>query len=40
MQELVRGVITAYWSLVEARTQLWAREQQVEQAKAALGQEA
>ncbi len=39
MQELVRGVITAYWSLVEARTQLWAREQQVEQAKAAFDRE-
>lgn len=36
MQDLIRGVITAYWSLVEARTQLWAREQQVEQAKAAF----
>jgi len=36
MQELVRGVISAYWSLVEARTQLWAREKQVEQAKAAF----
>ncbi len=36
MQELIRGVITAYWSLVEARTQLWAREKQVEQAKAAF----
>jgi len=30
MQELVRGVITAYWSLVQARTELWAREKQVE----------
>lgn len=36
IQELVQGVITAYWSLVEARTQLWAREKQVEQAKAAF----
>ena len=35
IQELLRGVISAYWSLVEARTQLWAREKQVEQAKAA-----
>jgi outer membrane protein TolC len=33
VQELVRGVIDAYWSLVQARTELWAREQQVEQAK-------
>ena len=30
MQELVRGVISAYWSLVQARTELWAREKQVE----------
>ncbi|MEQ9408480.1 MAG: TolC family protein [Fuerstiella sp.] len=36
VQELVRGVIAGYWSLVEARTQLWAREKQVEQAQAAL----
>lgn len=33
MQELVRGVVTAYWSLVQARTELWAREIQVEQLK-------
>lgn len=38
IQELVRGVIAGYWSLVEARTQLWARERQVEQAEAALAQ--
>ena len=31
MQEHVRGVIEAYWSLVAARTELWARKQQVEQ---------
>lgn len=31
MQELVRGVASAYWSLVQARTELWAREKQVEQ---------
>lgn len=31
MQELVRGVISAYWALVQARTELWAREKQVEQ---------
>ncbi|MBL8816155.1 MAG: TolC family protein [Planctomyces sp.] len=30
MQELVRGVINAYWSLVQARTELWAREKQVD----------
>jgi outer membrane protein TolC len=28
MQELVRGTISAYWSLVQARTELWARETQ------------
>ncbi len=31
MQEHVRGVIEAYWTLVFARTDLWARKQQVEQ---------
>jgi outer membrane protein TolC len=31
MQELVRGTIAAYWSLVQARTQLWAREKQIDQ---------
>ncbi len=31
MQELVRGTISAYWSLVQARTELWAREIQVDQ---------
>jgi len=31
MQELVRGVVQAYWSLVQARTELWAREKQVDQ---------
>ncbi len=30
MQNLVFGVISAYWQLVRARTELWAREQQVE----------
>jgi outer membrane protein TolC len=35
MQELVRGVIEAYWQLVFARTEVWAREQQVEQAELA-----
>lgn len=30
VQEMVRGVIEAYWSLVQARTDLWAREKQVE----------
>ncbi len=31
MQRLVRDVISAYWQLVQARTELWAREIQVEQ---------
>ncbi len=31
MQEHVRGIIEAYWSLVAARTDVWARRQQVEQ---------
>ncbi len=31
VQEHVRGVIEAYWLLVFARTDLWARKQQVEQ---------
>lgn len=31
LQELVRGVIAAYWSLVQARTELWAREKQLDQ---------
>ena len=30
-QGLVRDVISAYWALVQARTELWAREIQVEQ---------
>jgi outer membrane protein TolC len=29
VQEMVRGVIEAYWSLVLARTELWVRRQQV-----------
>jgi outer membrane protein TolC len=33
MQELVRSTISAYWSLVQARTELWAREIQVEQSR-------
>jgi len=32
VQQSVAGVIEAYWSLVFAKTDLWAREQQVEQA--------
>ena len=31
LQELVRGTIEAYWGLVFARTDIWAREQQLEQ---------
>lgn len=31
MQEHVRGVVEAYWSLVAARTDVWARRTQVEQ---------
>ena len=36
MQEQVRGVIDAYWSLVAARTDVWARRQQVEQLTVAV----
>lgn len=35
MQDMVRGVIEAYWNVVFARTDVWAREQQVEQGRAA-----
>jgi len=35
-QEMVRGVIQAYWDLVFARTDLWARRQQVEQGEEAF----
>ena len=38
VQQLVRDVISAYWNLVSARTNLWAREQQVSQAAFALEQ--
>jgi outer membrane protein TolC len=31
VQELVRSVVDGYWSLVQARVELWARQQQVEQ---------
>ncbi len=31
VQQLVRGVIEGYWALVFARTDLWARQQQVDQ---------
>ncbi len=33
VQQLVQGIIEAYWALVFAKTDLWAREQQVEQAE-------
>lgn len=36
MQEMVRGVIEAYWSLVSARTDVWARRRQVEQLSQAV----
>lgn len=36
MQDLVRGVVEGYWGVVAARTDLWAREKQIEQATAAL----
>ncbi|MCO6453941.1 MAG: TolC family protein [Pirellulaceae bacterium] len=36
VQELVRGTIAAYWDLVFARVDVWARRQQVEQGEFAL----
>jgi outer membrane protein TolC len=36
VQRLVQGVIQAYWALVFARTDVWARQQQVEQGQSAL----
>ncbi|MFV2067457.1 MAG: TolC family protein [Pirellulales bacterium] len=36
LQEMVRGVIEAYWGLVFARTDAWARQQQVEQGQFAF----
>lgn len=36
VQELVRSVIDAYWSLVAARISVWATEQQIEQLEFAL----
>ncbi len=38
MQQLVRSVIAAYWALVFARTDEWARQQQVDQAEFAYEQ--
>lgn len=36
MQEMVRGVIDAYWALVAARTDVWARRRQVDQLSEAV----
>lgn len=36
VQDLVNGVIQAYWDLVFARTNVWARQQQVDQSRFAL----
>ncbi|QEG20814.1 TolC family protein [Mariniblastus fucicola] len=36
VQELVRSVIAGYWNLVAARVEVWARKQQIEQAKFAF----
>jgi len=33
VQELVRSVIAGYWNLVAARVEVWARKQQIEQAR-------
>ncbi len=37
VQEHLRGIIEAYWSLVAARTDLWARQQQVDQLTETVG---
>jgi outer membrane protein TolC len=39
VQEMVRGVIEGYWGIVFARTDLWAREQQVQQGQQAYDRE-
>ena len=31
VQEMIRGVMEAYWSLVAARTDVWSKQQQIEQ---------
>jgi outer membrane protein TolC len=36
VQEMVRGVVEAYWAVVFARTDRWAKEQQVEQGEGAF----
>ena len=40
VQEMVRGVIEAYWDLVQARTDAWARKIQVQQSQEAYDREA
>ena len=35
MQDMVRGVVEAYWNVVFARTDVWARQQQADQGRAA-----
>ncbi len=39
VQEMVRGVINAYWNLVQARTDAWSRRIQVDQSKEVLDRE-
>src|SRR5262249_49869698 len=39
VQELVRGVIEAYWNLVQARVDVWARTIQVQQSEEAYRRE-
>jgi outer membrane protein TolC len=39
VQELVRGTIEAYWNLVQARINVWARKIQVEQSREAYDRE-
>lgn len=39
VQELVRGAIEAYWNLVQARTDVWARKIQVQQSEEAYQRE-
>src|SRR5439155_23442774 len=39
VQELVRGVIEAYWNLVQARIDVWARKIQVQQSEEAYRRE-
>ena len=36
VQEMVRGVIEAYWGIIQARTEVWARKIQVELSKESL----